>query len=466
MPPSSDSLPPCPSGLPLSPKLKHALEQLKIKEGYTPIGRVERVVGLSIEVTGLTGRLGDVCYVEQDIYTPTGPQRTPLMCEVIGFKEGRLTLMPLEEMVGISPNARAWNTGEPFQVPVCDALVGRVLNGLGQPLDEKYPIRSAKQRPVMALPPNPLQRQSIGTILPLGVRAMDAFLTMGEGQRVGVFAGSGVGKSTLLGMLARNADADLSVIALIGERGREVKEFLEEALGEEGQRRSIVVVATAEQPALAKIKAGLVATTIAEHFRSQGKRVLLMMDSLTRVAMALREVGLAGGEPPATRGYPPSVFAFMPRLLERAGMDEQGSITGIYTVLVDGDDMNEPIADLVRGLLDGHIVLSRKLAQRNHFPAIDVGASVSRLFLTLASPTHKATASEARNALATYTQNEDLLSIGAYTPGQNPTLDKAVTLKPLLDAFLQQSVDEVSPLKATLQQLEALIQASSTPTAS
>jgi flagellum-specific ATP synthase len=290
----------------------------------------------------------------------------------------------------------------------------------------------------------------------MGIKSIDGFLTLGKGQRVGIFAGSGVGKSTTLGMIARNSEADMSVIALIGERGREVRDFMENALGEEGLKRSIVVVATAEQPALVKIKASLVATAIAEHFRDQGKQVLLMMDSLTRVAMALREVGLAVGEPPATRGYPPSVFAYMPRLLERAGMGEKGAITGLYTVLVEGDDFNEPIADLVRGLLDGHIILSRQLAQQNHFPAVDVGQSVSRLFLQLASPEHKEQAGILRDLMTIYQKNEDLLSVGAYVRGGNPKLDLAVQIKPLLDDFLKQSVDEAFAYEETLTLLQNL----------
>jgi flagellum-specific ATP synthase len=287
----------------------------------------------------------------------------------------------------------------------------------------------------------------------MGIRAIDGFLTIGQGQRVGIFAGSGVGKSTLLGMLARNTQADISVIALIGERGREVRDFIDNALGPEALKRSVVVVATSEQPALVKVKAALVATTIAEYFRKHGNNVLLMMDSLTRVAMALREVGLATGEPPATRGYTPSVFAFMPRLLERSGTAERGAITGLYTVLVEGDDMNEPVADMVRGLLDGHIVLTRELAEQFHFPAIDVLGSVSRLFLPLATPAHRQAVASLRDMLAIYKRSEDLISIGAYVPGQNPKLDRAVRLKPALDAFLRQDVEESSTWEDTQQRL-------------
>ena len=337
------------------------------------------------------------------------------------------------------------------------ALLGRVLNGLGEPLDGRFALDDLPQQEVYAAPPHPLQRQDVDTVSPMGVRALDGFLTMGRGQRVGVFAGSGVGKSTLLGMMARNSTADINVIALIGERGREVREFLDEALGPEGLARSVVVVATSEQPALVKLKAALVATTLAAYFRDEGHHVLLMMDSVTRVAMALREQGLAAGEPPTTKGYPPSVFAFMPKLLERAGMGPEGSITGIYTVLVEGDDMNEPIADLTRGLLDGHVVLSRHLAHKNHFPAIEVGASVSRVFNALVSPEHRQRVGALREALTLYKQNEDLLSIGAYVRGQNPKLDWAVSLKEPLDAFLRQDKDSNVGFEATEAYIEALL---------
>jgi flagellum-specific ATP synthase len=413
---------------------------------FAPVGVVERVVGVVIETTGPHAKLGDVCRIAL-------PGQRHLQAEVVGFRDGKLLLMPLGECTDLSPGCRVWNTGKPLMVGVGPALKGRVLDALGNPLDGRFPVAAEAYYPVVTQPPHPLTRTPIRTIIPVGIRAIDGLLTMGRGQRVGVFAGSGVGKSTTLGMMARNTQADINVIALIGERGREVQEFLDEALGKEGMQRSIVVVATAEQPALLKIRAGLLATAIAEYFRDEGKQVLLMMDSVTRIAMALREVGLAIGEPPTTRGYTPSVFAFMPKLLERAGTSTVGSITGIYTVLVEGDDMNEPVADLVRGLLDGHIVLSRQLAHRGHFPAIDINASISRLFNTLATPTHKAQAFALREALAVYTQNEDLLSIGAYVPGSNPGLDRAVGLKPLVDQFLKQAVDEPVSLDEMFVQL-------------
>lgn len=418
-----------------------------------PFGLVVRTVGLMIESKGPDAKLGDVCEIESD-----GNRQHPILTEVVGFRDGHLLLMPLGAMNALHPGARVWNTGTPFKVGVGFHLLGHVLDGLGQPMNPNTTLpKAAVEYLAMATPPNPLYRKEIDAILPTGIKAWDSTLTLGYGQRVGVFAGSGVGKSTTLGMLARNAKADLNVIALIGERGREVKEFIQHALGEEGLKRSVLVVATAEAPALVKIKAGLVATAIAEYFRDEGKQVLLMMDSVTRIAMALREVGLAAGEPPATRGYPPSVYAFMPKLLERTGMGETGSITGIYTVLVEGDDFNEPIADLTRGLLDGHVVLSRDLAQRNHFPSIDVGASISRLFTLLADTEHQSLANELRRLLVTYQQNEDLLSVGAYVAGNNPHLDRAVALHEPLMQFLRQGMQDNIPFEESLAQIKSII---------
>jgi flagellum-specific ATP synthase len=415
------------------------------------IGTVERVVGLLIESKGPQAKLGDLCRIE------TGNPFEPFMeAEVVGFRDGRIQLMPMGEMANLAPGSRVWNTGEPYRIAVGPELLGRVLDGLGRPIDDRYPLSDNVHFHIHAHPPHPLKRQEIEEPIPMGVKAIDGFLTLGKGQRVGIFAGSGVGKSTLLGMIARNTKADLSVIALIGERGREVRDFIENALGEEGLRRSVLVIATSEQSALAKIKASLVATTIAEYFRKEGKNVLLMMDSLTRVAMALREVGLAIGEPPTTRGYPPSMFAYMPRLLERAGASETGAITGLYTVLVEGDDMNEPVADTVRGLLDGHIVLRRELADQNHFPAIDVLGSVSRLFIQLATPEQREAAGKLRDLLATYRKSEDLISIGAYVPGANPKLDRAVSLNGDLLGLLRQAVEENIAFEDTLQQMQAL----------
>lgn len=429
-------------------QLPDYLRALKETSPYQPVGFVERVVGLTIESKGPQGRLGDVCQIE------TGIKRQPMMqAEIVGFRDGRLLLMPLGEMLPLSPGCRVRNTGHPFRVAVGSDLLGRILDPLGQPLDDRYELAKNTFYRIQGRPPHPLRRQEISEVVSLGIRAIDGFLTLGKGQRVGIFAGSGVGKSTTLGMIARNTQADVSVIALIGERGREVQDFIENSLGEEGLRRSVVIVATSDQPALLKIKAGLVAATVAEYFREQGKNVLLMMDSITRIAMALREVGLAVGEPPATRGYTPSVFAFMPQLLERVGNSANGTMTGLFTVLVEGDDMNEPIADLTRGILDGHIVLNRSLADQNHFPAIDVLASISRLMPQLISPEHKQAAGKLRDLMSQYKKAEDLLSIGAYVPGSNPALDRAIQIKPQLDALLRQDIEEECPLEVTIERL-------------
>lgn len=412
---------------------------------YQPVGLVDQVIGLVIESRGPKAKIADVCLIETgDPYTPTIP------AEVVGFKEGKLLLMPLGEMGNLSPGARVFNTGHSFQVNVGPELLGRVLDGLGNPIDDRFPISKDMPFHVHAHAPHPLKRREITETLSLGIKSIDGFMTLGKGQRVGIFAGSGIGKSTTLGMIARNTEADLSVIALIGERGREVQDFIEHSLGAEGMKRSVVVVSTSEQPALMKIKAALVATTVAEYFRKSGKNVLLMMDSLTRVAMALREVGLAVGEPPTTRGYTPSVFAFMPKLLERSGTSDTGSITGLYTVLVEGDDMNEPVADTVRGLLDGHIVLSRELAHQNHFPAVDVLSSVSRLMTQIADKGHRDAAGKIRDLMATYKRSEDLINIGAYVSGTNPKLDLAVALKDEIDRLLRQDIEENAPFENTV----------------
>lgn len=432
-------------------EIRELAEIIDKADPYQPVGLVEQVIGLVIESRGPVAKMADVCLIETgDPFTPTIP------AEVVGFKEGRLLLMPLGEMGNLSPGARVTNTGHPFRVNVGRELLGRVLDGLGNPLDDRFPISRDMAFHIHAHAPHPLRRKEITETVALGVKSLDGFTTIGKGQRIGIFAGSGVGKSTTLGMIARNTDADLSVIALIGERGREVQDFIEHSLGAEGMKRAVVVVSTSEQPALLKIKAALVATTIAEYFRKEGHNVLLMMDSLTRVAMALREVGLAVGEPPATRGYTPSVFAFMPRLLERSGTSDTGAITGLYTVLVEGDDMNEPVADTVRGLLDGHIVLSRELAHRNHYPAVDVLASVSRLMPMLVTPEHRQAAGKIRDLIAVYQHSEDLISIGAYVPGSNPKLDLAVSLKGEIDALLKQDIDENAPFADTLERLQAI----------
>jgi flagellum-specific ATP synthase len=401
-------------------------------------GRVRDVIGLIIEASGLEAEVGEVCLIE------TGRDRAPVPAEVVGFRDARTLLMPLGEMSGIGPGKTVAADGEAFRVPVGEALLGQVVDAFGRPLDGSQ-LGATGYRSAAAEPPEPLGRPRIERRLALGVRALDAFVPCGEGQRLGIFAGSGVGKSSLLGMIARSTSADVNVIALVGERGREVREFVERDLGP-ALERSVVVVATSDQPALVRIKAAFAATAIAEHFRDQGNDVLLMMDSVTRFAMAQREVGLAIGEPPATRGYTPSVFALLPRLLERAGTSPQGTITGLYTVLVDGDDMNEPIADAVRSILDGHVVLSRELAHANHYPAIDVLQSVSRLQGEISPPASLAAAGELRRLLAAYRDKEDLIAIGAYQPGGDPTVDRAIALRPELDAFLRQGVEERSDL--------------------
>jgi len=407
-------------------------------------GKVSEVIGLTIKVSGLALPVGEVCLIP----TRSGPM---VQGEVVGFKEGQTMLMPLGELEGISPGDAVWPTGRSFEVPVGDVLLGQVLDGLGRPLSGEE-LKVPFSRPVSALPPNPLRRKRIEQPLVTGIKAIDGLLTCGLGQRVGIFAGSGVGKSTLLGMIARHSDAEVNVIGLIGERGREVLDFLEKDLGE-GLKKSVVVAATSDQPALVRIRGAFVATAIAEYFRDQGKKVLLMMDSLTRFATAQREVGLAIGEPPATKGYPPSVFALLPRLLERAGQDREGSITGLFTVLVDGDDFNEPIADAVRSILDGHIVLSRDLAAKNQYPAIDISASVSRLMPQIVTEKQQELAATLREALAVYSEMEDLINIGAYKRGSNARADWAIKLREPILNFLKQESSAYYSLEETITQL-------------
>lgn len=410
------------------------------------LGKVTRVAGSLIESQGPPAQVGEVCLVGDG----------GVRAEVIGFRTPNLLLTPFASMQGIAPGATVRATGKYLTVGVGPDLLGRVLDGLGQPLDGKGPIGVREEYPLENSPPHPLRRPRIKEIMPVGVRAVDGLLTCGRGQRMGIFAGSGVGKSTLLGMMAKNTEADVNVIALIGERGREVRDFLEKVLGEEGLRRSVLVVATSDQSPLCRVKGAFVATAIAEYFRDQGKHVLLLVDSLTRLAMAQRELGLAAGEPPTSKGYTPSVFTMFSHLLERSGTAERGSITGIYTVLVEGDDPNDPIADAVRGILDGHIVLSRSLAHANHYPAIDILASVSRLMIDLVSPGHLELAARVRSALALYRENEDLINIGAYTPGSNGELDAALAIYPRIQEFLCQGVEEEVSLTATRQRLQAI----------
>lgn len=418
------------------------------------LGRVVKMVGLTIESLGPDANLNDLCIIRS-----TEKKNQVVFSEVVGFRDRRVLLMPYGSMDGIGPGAIVENTGSAFKLDVGEHMLGQVLDGLGMTIDEadNFTYDSVKGTySVEAAPPDPMERKIISEPLPLGVRAVDGLLTVGKGQRIGIFAGSGVGKSTLLGMFARNTKADINVIALIGERGREVREFVERDLGEEGMRRSVLVVATSDKPALIRKKAAMTATTIAEYFRDQGKDVLLMMDSLTRFSMAQREIGLASGEPPVSRGYPPSVYSEMPRLLERAGNAAEGSITGLYTVLVDGDDFNEPITDTARSILDGHIMLTRKLAQKNHYPAIDVLQSISRVMSQIVDRDHKRTAGRLKNVLATYQEAEDLINIGAYKSGSNKNIDYAIEKIDAVNGFLCQDVDEKVDFEVTIQKLEEI----------
>ena len=429
-------------------KFNTAIEHCK---SMNMIGKVVQIVGLVIECNGPNVSMGELCYVHSHF-----EDVEPLPAEVVGFREGYVLLMPLGETKGIGPGCQVISAQKVLQVKVGPELLGRVIDGLGNPIDGKGPILCQKEYPIQADPPAPLERPVIKDSLYVGVRAIDGLITMGQGQRIGIMAGSGVGKSTLLSMIARNTEADISVIALVGERGREVKEFIERDLGEEGLKRSVVVVATSDKPALVRIKGALTATAIAEYFRDRGHKVVLMMDSVTRFAMAQREVGLTVGEPPATRGYTPSVFALLPRLLERAGTSAKGSITGIYTVLVDGDDMNEPIADAVRSILDGHIVLSRNIAAQNHFPAIDVLASVSRVMSAVVPKEHMEANRKLRALMAVYKEAEDLIHIGAYVKGSSPKIDEAVQKIDAINDFLCQGVFEVQSFEETIQRLEGI----------
>lgn len=411
-------------------------------------GKVTQIVGLVIETQGPTVSVGELCYIY-----PKKKGEPPIPAEVVGFRQGFVMLMPVGEMQGVGPGCEVVAAQKTLRVKVGDELLGRVLDGLGNPMDGKGPLMTKEEYPLQAPPPPPLTRPRISESLYVGVRAIDGLITMGDGQRIGIMAGSGVGKSTLLSMIARNTEADISVIALIGERGREVRDFIERDLGEEGLKRAVVVVATSDQPALVRIKGAMTATAIAEYFRDKGHKVIFMMDSVTRFAMAQREVGLTIGEPPATRGYTPSVFALLPRLLERAGTSDKGSITGIYTVLVDGDDMNEPIADAVRSILDGHIVLSRAIAAQNHFPAIDVLASVSRVMNEVVSKEHLAAAQNMRALMAVYKDAEDLIHIGAYVKGSSKRIDAAIQKIDAINAFLCQGIYEVDEYETTIKKL-------------
>nr|MBQ8252705.1 flagellar protein export ATPase FliI [Lachnospiraceae bacterium] len=427
-------------------------EQLKEDVYFKRLGKIVNVVGLTIESAGPDARLGDLCRIYK-----TGRSGDYITAEVVGFKDRHTILMPYEVTDGIGGGCVVENEGYPLSVKVGPQLLGKTLDGLGRFSDEGL-MDGAQEYPVEAPPPDPMAREIIDEVLPLGVKAVDGLITVGKGQRIGIFAGSGVGKSTLMGMFARNTKADINVIALIGERGREVREFIERDLGEEGMKRSIVVVATSDKPALERNKAAKTATAIAEYFRDRGKDVLLMMDSLTRFSMAQREIGLASGEPPVTRGYPPSVYSEMPKLLERAGRSDKGSITGLYTVLVDGDDFNEPITDTARSILDGHIMLNRKLAHKNHYPAIDVLQSISRCMSQIAEKEHKQVAGKLKNVMATYNESEDLINIGAYKRGSNPGIDNAIEKIDAVNRFLLQQTDEKYDFEQEVEMMKQIFE--------
>jgi flagellum-specific ATP synthase len=430
-------------------RLRAAMAAVDAADPVRVYGRVTEVIGLLIESTGPSASIGDVCRIERD-------NELIGLAEVVGFRRNRTLLMPLGPIEGIHPGLLVVGTRKPLLVGAGFGLLGRVLDGLGNPLDGKGPLTAEKFRSVHSSIPNPLNRSRIKEVFQTGVRSIDAMTTVGKGQRMGIFSGSGVGKSVLLGMMARNCNADVNVIALIGERGREVREFIERDLGEEGMKKSVVIVATSDQPALIRIKGAMVAASIAEYFRDAGKDVFFLADSVTRLAMALREVGLALGEPPATKGYTPSVFATLPRFLERAGTSASGSITGMFTVLVEGDDMDEPVADAVRSILDGHIVLSRRLAHRNHYPAIDVLQSISRCMGDVAAAGHLAIAGTLKDLAAAYRENEDLIQIGAYVAGSNDRVDRAIKINDPLTAFLRQDRTETSTFEETITRLAGL----------
>lgn len=426
-------------------------EKIKKADLYRYMGKIDKIVGMTIESSGPVCNIGDVCRIYYKDH------KRYINAEVVGFNADKVLLMPYSELDGIGQGSIVDNTGDKLMIGVGNELIGRVIDAAGFPLDGKpAPIVEDKVS-IAGIPVNPLARPRIKEPISLGVKAIDGMLTMGKGQRMGIFAGSGVGKSTLMGMIARNVKADLNVIALVGERGREVMEFIDKDLGKEGMERSILVVATSDQPAMMRAKCALTATAIAEYFKEQGKDVLLMMDSLTRFAMAQREIGLSIGEPPIARGYTPSIYSALPKLLERAGNFEKGSITGIYTVLVEGDDTNEPISDTVRGIIDGHIVLSRKIAMRNHYPAIDMLGSISRLMVEIVDPKQSETANKVRNLMSLYDTNYDLISIGAYKKGTNPALDEAINKNDKINGFLTQRINDSMEFEETLALMEQAV---------
>jgi flagellum-specific ATP synthase len=433
------------------PNLKPVQRAVKRGDPIKLNGRVTRVVGLVVESIGPHSSVSELCRIN---FART---EAPVEAEVVGFRENKVLLMPLGDMHGIGPGSEVISTGHPLSIGVGENLLGRVLDGLGNPLDGKGDITCQEFKSVYNRPPAPLERTRIGEPLCTRVRAIDGIITCGKGQRMGIFSGSGVGKSVLLGMIARKSDADVNIIALVGERGREVRDFIERDLGEEGLRKSVVIAVTSDRPALIRVKGALCALTIAEYFRDQGMDVLFMMDSLTRVAMAQREIGLAIGEPPATKGYPPSAFAMLPQLLERAGTSSSGSITGLYNVLVEADDLNEPVSDAVRAILDGHIVLTRKLAARKHYPAVDPLESVSRIMNDIVSDSHLEAARRVGQILATYAESEDLINIGAYVKGSNQKIDHAISKIDAVNEFLQQGMDEHEEFDSTVEKLLQLV---------
>ncbi len=425
-------------------------KNIEAKATFKTLGKVTKVLGLIIEADGLNVELGELCYIQN--------KNSRIKVEVVGFRDGITLLMPLAEADDIKMGSDVTPSGKQLSIKVGTNLIGRVIDALGNPLDGLGEIRLKEEMPQWTASPHPLERSRVSERLDFGIKAVDGLLSCGKGQRMGIFSGSGVGKSTLLGMFARNSDADLNVIALVGERGREVREFVEENLGKEGLKKSIVIVATGDQPSLLRIKAALFAHSIAEYFRDkEGKNVLLMLDSVTRIALAQREIGLAVGEPPATRGFTPSVFALLPKLLERSGTGLKGSITALYTVLVEGDDLNEPVSDTVRGVLDGHIVLSRQLAALNHFPAIDVLGSVSRVMKDLVSVEHQNKAAQIRTHMANYEQAKDLINIGAYQKGSNPNIDSAISCHDKIQKFLKQGTMEVFSYDDQIQLVDQII---------
>lgn len=434
-------------------EITELIETIETTDTYKRYGKVLRIVGLMIESLGPLANIGEVCLIH-----PESQQNEPILAEVVGFNNEKVMLMPYTEVTEVGPGCLVEATGNPLMIKVGRSLIGKAIDALGNPLDYSPLPKGLRKVKTEQAPPNPLSRPVIKEPIQVGIRAIDSFLTVGKGQRVGIFAGSGVGKSTLLGMIARNSEADLNVIALIGERGREVRDFIEDDLGPEGLKKSIIVAATSDQPALMRIKGAYTATAISEYFRDLGFSVNLLMDSVTRVAMAQREVGLAVGEPPTTKGYTPSVFAMLPKLLERTGSNEHGSITAFYTVLVDGDDMNEPISDAVRGILDGHFVLERRLAEAGQYPAINVLKSVSRLMNSVAEPSHIETATKIRDLMATYEENSELIQIGAYKRGTNQKIDEAIDFQPEIISFLKQGINERETFQDTIIKMKELLQ--------